>query len=69
MYRSSQREWFIKDKEWGKSLTVDDFLPSMAAFFYNGDTFRTDIIDGIIAKVSELRDAVREVRSGRGSDA
>lgn len=41
----------------------------MAAFFYNGDTFRTDIIDGIIAKVSELRDAVREVRSGRGSDA
>ena len=69
MYRSSQREWFIKDKEWGKSLTVDDFLPSMEAFFYNGDTFRTDIIDGIIAKVSELRDAVREVRSGRGSDA
>lgn len=48
---------------------MDDFLPSMAAFFYNGDTFRTDIIDGIIAKVSELRDAVREVRSKRGIDA
>ena len=40
----------------------------MATFFYNGATFRTDIIDGIISKVSELRDAVREVGGGRADD-
>ncbi|KAK8820367.1 hypothetical protein WA577_006431 [Blastocystis sp. JDR] len=60
VYRPAQKTWFIRDKKWGKSLTVDAFLPSMATFFYNGATFRTDIIDDIISKVSELRDAVRE---------
>ncbi len=40
----------------------------MATFFYNGATFRTDIIDDIISKVSELRDAVREVGEGRADD-
>ena len=63
-----QKTWFIRDKKWGKSLTVDAFLPSMATFFYNGATFRTDIIDDIISKVSELRDAVREVGEGRADD-
>lgn len=36
-------------------------LRAIAMFFYNGISFRTDILDQIISKLVELREIVKEV--------
>ena len=61
VYRPHTRDWLIEDKEWGKLLKADVMLYAIASFFFNGISFRTDILDTIISKLIELREIVKEV--------
>lgn len=61
VYRPHTKDWLIEDKEWGKSLKSNSMLRAIAMFFYNGISFRTDILDQIISKLVELREIVKEV--------
>lgn len=51
----------MKDKEFGKQLTDQTLLGALALFFYNGYTFRNDIIDSVMTKLYDLLEAVKRV--------
>lgn len=42
-------------------LKADHMLFAIASFFFDGISFRTDILDTIISKLRELREIVKEV--------
>ncbi|KNB43116.1 inositol hexakisphosphate kinase 3 [Blastocystis sp. subtype 4] len=49
----------VKDKEFGKKLTDRTLLGALALFFYDGFTFRNDIIDSVMTKLYDLLEAVK----------
>ena len=58
----------MKDKEFGKSLNDQTLLVALALFFYDGSIFRNDIIDSMISKLYDLREAVKRVHLLGGFD-
>ena len=58
----------MKDKEFGKKLTDRTLLGALALFFYDGFTFRNDIIDSVMTKLYDLLEAVKRVWMDGGFD-
>ena len=44
-----------------KSLQADDMLDAVALFFFDGVNLRIDLMDEILDKLCEIRDAVEAV--------
>ena len=43
---------------------MEEFPIALALYFYDGHSFRSDIIDGMIDKLCELRELIRNVGIG-----
>lgn len=62
LYCPKTDSWIYREKAWGKSLEADDILVAIALFFFDGIQLRTDLMEEILVKLCEIRDAVEAVR-------
>ena len=60
VYRPQSKDWLIEDKEWGKMLRSESMLNAIALFFFDGCSFRVDILECIIQKLVSLRNIIRK---------
>ncbi|KNB44306.1 inositol hexakisphosphate kinase 3 [Blastocystis sp. subtype 4] len=58
LYCPQTGSWTYQEKAWGKSLQADDMLDAVALFFFDGVNLRIDLMDEILDKLCEIRDAV-----------
>ena len=68
VYRPQSHDWLIEDKEWGKSLIAKSMLLAIALFFFDGNSFRLDVLEIVLEKLLNLRDIVRRVRQRRENE-
>ena len=61
LYCPQTGSWTYQEKAWGKSLQADDMLDAVALFFFDGVNLRIDLMDEILDKLCEIRDAVEAV--------
>lgn len=54
------KEFTFKDKYYGRSLTESEFIKALLKFFDNGIRLRRCVIDQVICKLRELREAIEK---------
>lgn len=61
VYHKSPGVYKCLNKYYGRSLTVEGFEHVLRQFLFNGDTFRIDLIDPLIQKLTQLREVLTVV--------
>lgn len=65
VYQADIGAYLWKDKYYGRQLSEDGLKQCLRLFFHNGYTLRTFVIDAIIKKLKDLREAVEKQTSFR----
>ena len=65
VYNRDTKCYVCKNKYVGRELTEDGFQQTLRHFLHNGRRFRTDILDQIICKLTDLRSVVASLDSFR----
>lgn len=65
VYQADIGAYLWKDKYYGRQLNEEGLRQCLRLFFHNGYTLRTFVIDAVIKKLKELREAVEQQTSFR----
>ncbi|KAF2362485.1 Inositol polyphosphate kinase [Trinorchestia longiramus] len=69
VYDRDAKSYVCKNKYVGRELSEDGFQQTLRHFLHNGRRFRTDIVDQIIAKLTDLRKVVGSLDSFSSLDS